>query len=42
MALEGVALWQGINGATLGIAFAAIAGLGGFELKSYIEKRRKR
>lgn len=28
--LEGFAIWQGINGATLGIATAAIAGLGGY------------
>jgi len=28
--LEGLALWQGINGTGLSIAVAAIAGLGGF------------
>lgn len=32
--LEGLALYKGINGATLGLAFAALGGLGGYELKS--------
>ncbi len=40
--LEGIALWQGIDGALLGLALVAISGLGGYELKSRIEKRRRR
>ncbi|GAI06378.1 unnamed protein product [marine sediment metagenome] len=40
--LEGIALWQHIDGAVLGIAFAAVSGLGGYHLKAQIEKRRKR
>ncbi|MBA7493219.1 hypothetical protein ES702_03785 [subsurface metagenome] len=31
-ALVGIAMWQGINGALLGFAIAAIAGLGGYEI----------
>ena len=30
--LEGLAIWQGINGALLGLTIAAIAGLGGYEI----------
>ena len=30
--LEALAIWQGINGAVFGIAIAAIAGLGGYEV----------
>lgn len=30
--LEGIALWQGMNGAIFGVAIAAIAGLGGFTI----------
>lgn len=30
--LEGLALWQDIDGALLGLAIAAIAGLGGYEI----------
>lgn len=40
--LEGIALWQGINGALLGLALVTISGLGGYELRSRIEKRRRR
>ena len=40
--LEGIALWQHVNGALLGLALVAISGLGGFQLKSYIDKRRRR
>ncbi|MBA7637425.1 hypothetical protein ES703_45069 [subsurface metagenome] len=32
--LEGLAIWQGINGALFGIAIAAIAGLGGYSIKA--------
>lgn len=31
--LEGFALYQGIDGAILGIAIAAVSGLGGYALK---------
>lgn len=37
--LEGLAIWQGINGALLGLAIAAIAGLGGYEIG--IKRQRK-
>ena len=37
-ALEGIALIMKVDGATLGLVIAALAGLGGFELKAYIEK----
>ena len=30
--LEGIALWQGINGALLSTAFVALGGLGGYEI----------
>lgn len=36
--LEGIALWKGVNGATFGIVIAAIAGLGGYELKILRDK----
>lgn len=39
--LEALALVKGIDGAMLGIAFAAIAGLGGYELKALIDKRKE-
>lgn len=39
-ALEMMALISGINGATFGIVVAALAGLGGFQLKAYIDKRK--
>lgn len=32
-ALEAEALWLGINGAIFGLVIAALAGLGGYELK---------
>ena len=38
--LEALALTKGINGAMLGLAFAALAGLGGYELRAMIEKRK--
>lgn len=39
-ALEGIALWRGINGATLSTAFAIIGGLGGYEVaKARIKKK---
>lgn len=37
--LEGLAIWQGINGWLLGFAIAAIAGLGGYEI-GYHRKRK--
>jgi len=38
--LEALALVMGVDGAVLGIVIAAIAGLGGYELKKQIEKRK--
>ena len=32
--LEAEALWLGINGAIFGLVIAALAGLGGYELKA--------
>lgn len=32
--LEGIALWKGMDGAIFGIAIAAIAGLGGYTIRS--------
>ena len=37
-ALEIVAISQGVNGATFGLALAAIAGLGGWEAKVLKDK----
>ena len=39
-ALEIVALWQGIDGAVFGIVIAALAGLGGYQLKIHRDKSR--
>ena len=39
-ALEVIALLQGINGAVFGIVIAALAGLGGYEIKVLQEKRK--
>jgi len=39
-ALEGVALWKGIDGAGLASAFAIIGGLGGYEVSQSITKRK--
>lgn len=39
-ALEVVALTQGIDGAIFGVAIAAIAGLGGYEIKAVIDKAK--
>jgi len=38
--LEALALIQGVNGAILGLAFAALAGLGGYELKAIIDRKK--
>ena len=38
--LEAFALSQGVNGAVLGIVIAAIAGLGGYEVKTLKDKRK--
>lgn len=38
--LEIVALTTGINGAIFGVAIAAIAGLGGYEIKVLRDKRK--
>jgi len=40
--LEALALTMKIDGATLGLAFAAIAGLGGYELKAYVDRRKRK
>ena len=37
--LEGLAIWRGINGALLGLAIAAIAGLGGYEIGWHRKKK---
>lgn len=39
--LEAIALILEVDGATLGIVIAALAALGGFELKAYIDKQRE-
>ena len=39
--LEALAITQNVDGAVLGIVVAALAGLGGYELKSYREKRKE-
>lgn len=39
--LEGIALWRGIDGATLGIAFAAIGTILGWGLKWLKEQTRR-
>ena len=38
--LEVIALVKGVDGALLGLAFTAIAGLGGYELKVLMDKRK--
>lgn len=38
--LETLALVKGINGAVLSIVVATLAGLGGYELKVLVEKRK--
>lgn len=40
--LEAFAIFQGINGATLGIVVAAIAGLGGYEVKVLKDKAKEK
>ncbi len=37
-ALEGIALWRGVDGAVFGIVIAALAGLGGYEIKTIRDK----
>lgn len=39
--LEAYALHQGINGALMGIVVAAVAGLGGYEVKALRDKYKK-
>lgn len=42
-ALEVVAIMRGIDGAVFGIAIAAIAGLGGYEIKAArVEQQQKK
>jgi len=31
--IEGIAIWQGMNGTMLGVALVVIGGLGGYNLK---------
>jgi len=38
--LEGIALWKGINGATLSTSFAILGGLGGYEVSQARAKKR--
>lgn len=38
--LAALALVKEVNGALLGLAFAALAGLGGYELKALKDKRK--
>ena len=38
--LEVFAISQGINGATFGIVLVVLAGLGGYEIKSILGKRK--
>jgi len=38
--LEALALIKGVDGATFGIVIAALAGLGGYELKVLRDKRK--
>ena len=39
--LEATALFMEVDGATFGLVIAALAGLGGFELKAIIDKRKE-
>lgn len=39
--LAALALSQGVDGAVLGLVVAALAGLGGYELKAMIDKRKE-
>ncbi len=36
--LEGIALWRGVDGAVFGIVIAALAGLGGYQIKVLKDK----
>jgi len=38
--LEVCALYNGINGAMFGVAIAAVAGLGGYQVKSIKDKKK--
>jgi len=40
--LEGIALSRDMDGALFGLAVAAISGLGGYELKTLVGKRREK
>ncbi|MBA7714629.1 hypothetical protein ES703_123658 [subsurface metagenome] len=39
--LEALAVLKGINGATFGLVVAALAGLGGYELKVLRDKKKE-
>ena len=39
-ALEGIALWRGVDGAVFGFVIAALAGLGGYEIKVLRDKTK--
>ena len=41
VALEAIALIKGIDGAVFGIVVTALAGLGGYEAKVFLDKRRE-
>jgi len=38
--LEAIALYQGIDGAALSLVIAALAGLGGYELRTIMERKK--
>ncbi len=38
--LEGIALWRGVDGAVFGFVIAALAGLGGYEIKILRDKTK--
>lgn len=38
--LEGIALWRGVDGAVFGFVIAALAGLGGYEIKVLKDKAK--
>ena len=38
--LELFAIWRGVDGALFGVVIAAIAGLGGYELRAVITKKK--
>jgi len=39
--LEAIALLNNVDGAALGLAFAAVGGLGGYEVKAFMMKHKE-